>query len=144
MQYHYSNEEEINKLITEFTNQILPIERWTHEAHLIVALWFLNRYTMEEAACYLRSGIISYNTHVGTENSPVKGYHETMTLFWIKVIDNYLKINKAENLLTTCNNFLNSPFSSRDYPLKFYSRELIFSTKARAFWTEPDLEKLPG
>ena len=56
---------------------------WTHEAHLLVALWHLHNHAVDEATCLLRARIISYNVAVGTENSSASGYHETMTLFWI-------------------------------------------------------------
>jgi hypothetical protein len=31
----------------------------------------------------------------------------------------------------------------RDWPLRFYSRERLFSREARLAWVEPDLVKLP-
>ncbi|MBY0424054.1 MAG: hypothetical protein K2Q22_00325 [Cytophagales bacterium] len=137
-QGHYASIDEIETLVDQFKSQSLPKAKWTHEAHLTVALWYLSYYSFEEALCYLRSGIIAYNTSVGTENSPYSGYHETFTVFWTKVIDDYLKTNKS-NLLTDFNNFLQSPWASRQLPLQYYSKELLFSTKARALYCEPDL-----
>lgn len=144
MNNHYKTLREIEDLINRFLDQSLPKEEWTHEAHLTVATYLLNKFSIEETTCMLRSGIIIYNKSVGGENTAVKGYHETLTLFWIKNICIYIKANKAKSILLLCNNFLKSIFADRDYPLKFYSKELLFSTKARAFWTEPDKENFPG
>jgi hypothetical protein len=134
----YKTISEIESIVTNFSLQKLPASDWTHEAHLTVALWFIKKSSLEEATCFLRSGIIIYNKSVGTENSPVKGYHETLTLFWIRIIDKFIQENPEENFLTLCNSFLESEYALRDYPMNFYSREVLFSTAARAFWTAPD------
>ena len=37
-----------------------------------------------------------------------------------------------------------APEGRRDWPLRFYSRERLFSKAARLGWVEPDLAKLPA
>jgi hypothetical protein len=37
------------------------------------------------------------------------------------------------------NALLLAPEGRRDWPLRFYSRELLFSPEARLGWIEPDL-----
>ncbi len=125
---------EIDSLIERFRNQTLPIAEWTHQAHLVVGLWFSKHYTHEEAVCYLRSGIISYNNTVGTPNTPERGYHETLTLFWAKVARDFAEAHPDLDMESLCNALLTSEFATREYPLRFYSREELFSTKARAFF----------
>lgn len=87
--------EKIKALVTQFQDRTLPKEAWTHEAHLIVALWYVQNYSKAEATCLLRAGIINYNVSVGTVNTPTGGYHETITLFWIGVIYDFLKSIKS-------------------------------------------------
>jgi hypothetical protein len=41
------------------------------------------------------------------------------------------------------NLLLGSPQGRREWPLRFYSRERLFSVEARLGWVEPDLEALP-
>ena len=125
----YNCLEEIEELVSQFSEQTLPIEKWTHEGHLTAALWHIYKYPLEEATCYLRSRIIIYNHSTKNENTGAKGYHETITLFWIKTIDLYLQDFKSQSLLEACNNFLQSSFAIRSYPLQFYSKELLFSLK---------------
>jgi hypothetical protein len=126
--------QEINHIVEKFRDRTLPISEWTHQAHLVVGLWFSKHYTHEEAVCYLRSGIIAYNNAVGTENSPQKGYHETLTLFWAKVARDFVESHTNLDLESLCNTFLVSALASKEYPFQFYSREELFSTKARAFF----------
>lgn len=138
------SESEILDLVEGFRNRTLPAEKWTHEAHLTTALWFLVNYSKEEATCYLRSGIITYNVATGGENTPVGGYHETITLFWITIIDRFVSNHPDLNLPELCHAFLRSTQASKELPMKYYSRELLFSTGARARWVAPDLMEMGG
>ena len=78
------------QLLEKFENQTLEKSLWTHEAHLTIAFMYLKKYTPEETIILLRCGIISYNNAVGTINSLNRGYHETMTMFWIWVVASYI------------------------------------------------------
>jgi hypothetical protein len=134
------NEHEIIALVQGFKARTLPAALWTHQAHLIAALWFHYHYSEMEAICYLRSGIIAYNVSTGGENTPEKGYHETLTIFWCKILQHFLTSNRNVSLVDLCNRFLVSDWSSKDLPMKFYSRDILFSTRARAVWVKPNLE----
>ncbi|MDX2304238.1 MAG: hypothetical protein NW226_15650 [Microscillaceae bacterium] len=142
MMNHYQTETEITALVNQFRSQTLPSTAWTHQAHLTVGLWFVKNYSFEEAVCYLRGGIITYNYSVGGQNTPQKGYHETLTLFWAKIIAQFIHDHIKLNLLDLCNAFLESEMASKELPLKFYTPNRVFSTSARAFWIEPDLQTL--
>jgi hypothetical protein len=136
------SEASIKKLIQQFESRTLAIEAWTHEAHLIVAIWYLKNHTKAEATCYLRSGIISYNVAVGTINSPNSGYHESITLFWIHLIDAYIKAHKSLTISELTSEFLDSKYASKTIFFEYYSKDLLFSTEARANWVAPDLKPL--
>ena len=45
----------------------------------------------------------------------------------------------GEGLLAKVNALLASEMAPRDWPLRLYSRELLFSVAARRGWVEPDL-----
>ncbi len=113
MNGHFKNEQQIENLVAGFLNLTLPLKEWTHEAHLTVATYLLNKFSVEEATCILRAGILTFNKSVGVVNTPAKGYHETLTLFWIKTISQYLKENGKDNKLMLCNNFIRSEYGSR-------------------------------
>lgn len=142
MDYHFHDEETIDTLVSKFQHQTLPAKDWTHEAHLTVALWHLKNYPLAEATCLIRSGIITYNHASGRENTPDHGYHETLTLAWIKIIYNFVSQNADMTLLELCNAFFASPYASRELLLQFYKQETLMSTQARAFWVESDLNPI--
>ena len=134
----FKTELEIHTLVQEFRNRTLPAWEWTHEAHLLTALWFNYYHRSPEAICFIRSGIITYNVSTGGDNTPEKGYHETMTLFWCKRIRHFIEKNSHLPFLELCSSFLVSPWASKDLPLQYYTREILFSTYARAIWVSPD------
>lgn len=142
MDFSFKQKETVDTLVALFQDRTLPANEWTHEAHLVVGLWHLKNFTLAEATCMLRSGIITYNLASGGENTPERGYHETLTLLWIKIIHNFVKKNKDMPLLDLCNAFLSSPYADRSFPFEFYTRNTLMSTEARAFWVEPDLKNL--
>ena len=125
--------------IEAFENQTLPISEWNHEAHLVVAIYYTNRYTFSEALERVRKGIIAYNETVGTPNSDTSGYHETLTRFWLWVANDFIKKLRSNDLALLCNTFIQSEVSDKHFPLKFYSREVLLSSEARWQWIAPNL-----
>src|SRR3954470_16972627 len=132
--------EEILSLVRRFDDCTLPREEWTHAAHLTVALWHLLEYDWAEAVASVRAGIQRYNAAHGIRTTPTGGYHETLTLFWLRRVRAFLEEgrNEARSLVSLANDLADS--ADRSLPLKHYTRERLFSTEARASWVEPDLK----
>ena len=132
----YKSESEINELVESFIDTNLPKEKWTHGAHLTTAIWHLKSYDFYEALCLIKCRIIAYNLSVGGVNNSSMGYHETLTVFWMKVVYFYTTNHKQKTLVETCNSFLNSQLSTRELPFYFYEKEKLMAAKARAIYME--------
>jgi hypothetical protein len=131
---------EIEELVSGFQDHSLPAERWTHQAHLIVGTYFAYHFPIEQAIYYLRSGIITYNVATGGKNTHERGYHETITQLWAILLKAFVQKKCAGlSLAESCTAFLNSPYAAQEIMFRFYSKDLLFSTQARALWVEPDL-----
>lgn len=131
---------EIEELVAGFQDHSLPAERWTHQAHLIVGTYYAYHFPLDQSIYYLRSGIITYNIATGGKNTHERGYHETITQLWAKLLKTFVEKKCAGlSLVESCNVFLNSPYSAQEIMLRFYTKGLLFSTQARALWVEPDL-----
>jgi hypothetical protein len=125
-----------------FAARTLPRRRWDHAAHLTVALWYLLQYDWKEATARIRRGIKLLNEAHGVANTHERGYHETLTLFWLQFVRSFLDCdrNEGRSLVALANELIS--MAPRDLPLEFYTRELLFSPEARARWVEPDLKVL--
>jgi hypothetical protein len=134
--------EEILALVRRFEDCTLPREEWTHAAHLTVALWHLLQFDWPEAVTRVRARIKRYNAAHGIPATPTGGYHETLTLFWLRVVRRFLEAerNEARALVHLANELAAN--ADKGLPLKHYTRELLFSPEARAEWVEPDLKPL--
>ena len=118
----------------------LPKMEWTHEAHL-AACTFIIRDRLDIAPEWEMGIIISrYNESVGGVNDDHQGYHETMTQCFIIAVRQHLADRPSdETLLNAVNTLLLSERGLRDWPLRFYSRERLFSVAARRRFVTPDL-----
>src|SRR3712207_4251172 len=87
----YRDAGEIFALVRGFDDCSLPCERWTHAAHLTVALWYLLEYDWPEAVARVRSGIKRLNAAHGVVTTRERGYHETLTLFWLRHVRAFLE-----------------------------------------------------
>lgn len=124
-------EKEINGFVEKFRSYTLTREAWTHQAHIIVAFWFNTHYDFDEAFAKVKANIKTYNESIGGQNTDTAGYHETITRFWMVFTKNYLLDNKELTLAGVCQKFFESEDSLKELPLKYYSAELLTSTRAR-------------
>jgi hypothetical protein len=138
----YRTAAEIECLVRNFESCLLPRDRWTHGAHLTVALWYALRYPWPEAVRALRTGIKRYNEAHGIITTRESGYHETITLFWMRMVRRYLDTAARECSLVALANGLIESYGNSRLPLEYYTRERLMSVEARARWLEPDLKSL--
>ena len=117
---------------------------WTHEAHLAACLWLIVERPHVLAERDLPDIIRRFNESVGGVNDETQGYHETITQCFVRAVRLFLARTPADlPLVEKVNSLLTAPEGRRDWPLRFYSRERLFSVEARMGWCELDLAPLP-
>jgi hypothetical protein len=121
----------------------LPRAEWTHEAHLATCAWLVLERPDIAPERELPDLIRRYNESVGGVNSDSEGYHETITQCFVIAVRRALARSEERGLAERVNALLLAEEGRRDWPLRFYSRELLFSKAARLGWVEPDLADLP-
>lgn len=132
------NEHELEALVSRFESCRLPRSEWSHARHLAVALWYLAHHPFEEAADRTRRGIQRLNQSHGNRT----GYHETITLAWLEVVQRYRSRHDSSAPLAEVLDGLVAECGAGDYLLRFYSRELLMSDTARQRWVPPDLRPI--
>ena len=133
----------VDDLVARFVACSIPAAEWTHEAHLIVGLWHVDRYGPDEALVRLRSGICRLNESHGGVNSATNGYHETITAAYVQLFALYFGgCPKDLRLEDRIDRFLDSPLAAKRALGAFYTTERLMSMTARAGWVEPDVTPL--
>ena len=117
----------------------LPRAEWTHEAHLAACVWIVLERPDIAPERDLPDLIRRYNESVGGVNSDSEGYHETITQVSISAVRAALARSTGRGLCERVNALLQAEEGRRDWPLRLYSKERLFSREARLGWVEPDL-----
>lgn len=135
----WPHDDAIRRVGEGFLARALPKREWTHEAHIATTCWLLLERPDILPERDLPDLIRRYNESVGGVNSDTEGYHETITQVFIRTLRGALAGGEGRALVERVNATLLAPEGRRDWPLRFYSRELLFSREARLAWVEPDL-----
>lgn len=130
---------ETERIARGVIDRTLPKAEWTHHAHLRAGLWHVIEHGPIVALELLRARISSYNESVGTANTDTSGYHETITRFYVIVIDRFLSTADRSLGLDALARQLIDAYGDRRLPLHHYSESRLFSPVARRSWVEPDL-----
>jgi hypothetical protein len=132
----------IRELARAFERADVAPAAWTHEAHLVVALWCLLLYGPDEGGERVRAGIQRLNAAHGVPLTPERGYHETITRFYLWAVRRHLRDAPRDASLADLANTLIAAWGDRNRPFEYYSRERLMSPEARARWLEPDVRAM--
>ena len=79
----------------------------------------------------MRDGIFKLLTMgFGLDLSKEMPYHETLTVFWMRTVADFDASKNGASFVDKANELVAT--YDKDYPLRFYSREYLFSDEARA------------
>ena len=136
----YKTESEIKEVIRNFEDATISRDEWKHAEHLTVALHYLCEHDLEAATEKMRTGISKLLGAFGVDLTKDMPYHETMTVFWMKTVARFNNVKQHNSLVEKANEIIRR--YDKEYPLTFYSHDLLFSDLARAKFVEPDIMPL--
>ena len=140
----FHSEAEIEHLGEGLLARTLARSEWTHEAHLAATTYLLLKRPDVDLDTELAGIIRRFNESVGGVNSDTEGYHETITRVFLHGVRLFLaEADTSKPLHVLVNQLLLSPLGRRDWPLRFYSRERLFSVEARREFVTPNIAALP-
>ena len=137
MKRKYESEGDILAVVRAFEDATISRDVWKHAEHLTVALYYLSRHNLETATEKMRSGIFTLLRSFGVDLLKEMPYHETQTIFWMRTVAGFNALKNGTSLRDKVNEVVEK--FDKDYPLKFYSREYLFSDDARTRFIEGDL-----
>jgi hypothetical protein len=128
--------------LTQFEACTWPLEQWHHREHIKLAYLYLLRHPMEIAMERMRAGLQAYNVAYHVPDALDRGYHETITQAWMRLVHLTLcEFGPAES----ADAFVDShtQLLSKRALLFFYSRDRVMSLEAKREFIPPDLAPLP-
>lgn len=134
----FKDEEEIADVVRGFEDATISRDAWKHAEHLTVALHYLNLHDIETATDRMRSGIFKLLGAFKVDLTKEMPYHETLTVFWMRTVADFNASKNGASLLDKANELVAN--YDKDYPMRFYSREFLFSDEAREKFVDGDLE----
>jgi hypothetical protein len=138
----FASDEAVRRIGEGLLARTLARAEWTHEAHLAATAWILLERPDIAPERDLPAIIARYNESVGGVNDETQGYHETITQLSIRAVRRALSRSEGQGLAARVNALLEAPEGRRDWPLRLYSPERLFSREARLRWVDPDLAPL--
>ena len=136
---------EVERLVRDFETATIAPADWRHRDHVAVATWYLLTRPGEAAAVEaMRESLKRFVRLHGIKPSPGRGYHETITVFWMKLINRYLETVNLDCALIDLINGVVERFADKGLSLEYYSRALLDTADARSGFIEPDLKSLDG
>ena len=129
-----------NELLELFERQKISNDDWTHTLHIRVASIYLKKHDFDIALEKVKSGIKKLNSENKVPETQFRGFHETLTVAWLRLVQTKLNTSDAStslHLLVEYPELLNSRLLN-DY----YSHERLMSLEAKACFIEPDLKHL--
>jgi hypothetical protein len=130
-----ASESDLAEFIQGFEQGTWPHAGWTHAAHIAMAAWYLLSLPETEVTDRVRRGIQHYNESVGTRNTADAGYHETLTLFWLSIVSDFLRRREGQTTKLAAIREVVAEFGSqRDLYRQYYGFDVV----TRAKWVPPD------
>jgi hypothetical protein len=127
--------------LREFRGASLPFSEWTHQSHVrlgFLTVWESN-FQFHPSLESIKRDIQHFNSFHTAKLSV--GFHETMTHFWVHSIF----LRAAAHGPIAFQSFWEREPILRDTKLweQFYSRHLMFSSRAKTEIVTPDIKGLP-
>lgn len=131
------SEENLRDFIARWERGELTEADWTHAAHIATCAYYSLSLDQEAVYQRMRDGILFFNSCVGTPNTEDRGYHETLTRFWVQTVFQSIAQSQERQSIGKVRDVVQR-FSRSSYCLDFYSFNVIKDREARRRWIPPD------
>jgi len=130
------------EFLAAFEACTIPHEDWNHRAHIRMAYLMLRRDSFDIALDKVRAGIQKLNARQNTPEALDRGYHETVTRAWLRLVDSAIRhYGPGEHFEAFAAQ--HPHLLCRTQLRVFYTRGRIMSWEAKRAFVEPDLAPLP-
>jgi hypothetical protein len=135
-------EEEIDAFLSAFEAGTLPKEEFTHAGHLTAGACYVHMLDEAGAISHMRLCVRRFNEAVGGKNTDTGGYHETITVFWIKMLAALRALHPEISRADFAAHAVETYRNRRDVFRDFYDFDVLTSVEARRNWIEPPVKPI--
>ena len=133
----YQTEAQIDDVVRGFESCTTDKSAFKHQHHLTVAVAYLRELTLEQAIDKMREALLRFVDYHQVDR---RKYNETITVFWFQFVAQAMSTVPPDmRVVEQCNQVIER-FGNADLALDYYSRDLLFSERAREEFVEPDLK----
>jgi hypothetical protein len=137
-----SEEPAIDAFLSAFEAGTLPKPRWTHGAHILTGACYVHALGESAAIDRMRSNVTAYNLVVGGQNTATSGYHETITILWIKILAQFHRDHPTLPRAAFATLCVEHFAPQRDILRRYYDYDVVASIEARRGWIPPNLQAI--
>lgn len=139
----FTCDKELTALVRAFETCEISREAWDHAGHIAVALVYATELGEVAATERMRDALLHFTKVNNIVPSPGRGYHETLTRFWMRmVVVAAADLDSSEPLHARANAAIDR-LADSSVAKRYYSPELLSSDEARNGFVPPDLFELP-
>ena len=121
---------EILTVVRKLEQCVFAPSEFHHRDHLAVCVVYLYGADLEAAMDRMRSSLLRFTAHHN-----VKGYHETITRFWMLMVEQRLDRRLC---LGEAVGQIQAELGDKNVIFNYYSKALLSSADAKQRWIEPD------
>lgn len=140
----FTCDEELAALVRAFETCEISRHAWDHAGHIAVALVYATEIGEDAGTERMRSALLHFARFNNIVPSPGRGYHETLTRFWMRMVAVVAcELDASEPLFARANEAIER-LADKNVAKRYYSSELLASDEARNGFVTPDLAELPS
>lgn len=140
----FTSNDELTALVRAFETCEISRHAWDHAGHIAVALVYATEIGEDAGTERMRSALLHFAKVNNIVPSPGRGYHETLTRFWMRMVSVVAcELDTSEPLFARANAAIER-LADKNAAKRYYSSELLASDEARNGFVAPDLAELPS
>lgn len=137
----FGSDLEMEAFAKAFEDRSLEAVSFSHQGHVALAAVYVLRHGAAAALERLRREIPLFNVAKGGINNQERGYHETLTVFWVLLIEETLREMTGLTDLEKVNSTIER-LSTSGLWREYYSFDVLKNPECRFRWVAPDVRSL--
>lgn len=133
-----SSETDLRAIGESFCAGTIERSEWTHQAHIAAAVYLIALRPDIDPETEMPRLIRALNASHGVANTSSSGYHHTITLAFLAALRAFIHERRCLAPHEIANKVGETPFGGLDWLLDYWTKDLLFSPRARREWVEPD------